>query len=232
MKIRIETPQIDERSFKYFDVTACAFVAVYLISQVSTVKLFAIGPFQFPGAIIIFPFAYIFGDILTEVYGYSKTRKIIWVGFFAATLMSIVLWIVQRLPPAPGWPNQQAYENLLGVVPRVALGSVIAYWAGEFANSYVLAKMKIRTAGRYLWTRTIGSTVVGQAVDSLVFISIVFVGTVPIETLMRIIASVYIFKVCYEVAATPLTYWIVNGLKRAEGVDVYDTTTRFNPFKF
>jgi hypothetical protein len=231
MSTRVEAHEIEQRSFRYFDIVSCAFIAVYLISQVSSAKLIALGPFQFPGAIVIFPFAYIFGDILTECYGYARTRRIIWLGFFAATLMAVVLWVVQELPPAPAWPNQAAYEVILGLVPRVVLGSVLAYWAGEFANSYVLAKMKVWTGGRHLWTRTIGSTVVGQAIDSIVFISIVFVGRIPLGAILRVIGSVYLFKVTYEAAATPLTYWIVNRIKHAEGIDVYDTKTNLSPFK-
>lgn len=218
-------------TFQYFDWIAYAFIAVYLTSMVSTSKLFAIGPFQFPGAIVVFPLSYLFGDILTEVYGYARTRKVIWAGFFAAILLSAVLWLVQQLPPAPGWSNQAAYDLILGVIPRVVVGSILAYWCGEFVNSYVMAKMKILTNGRFLWTRTIGSTVIGQAVDSLIFIVVAFWGTVPLLVIAKIIGSVYLFKVLYEVAATPFTYLIVNSLKRAEKVDVYDTHTNFSPFK-
>jgi hypothetical protein len=220
------------QELKYFDVVAALFVAVYLISQIASAKLFAIGPFAFPGAIVIFPVAYIFGDILTEVYGYERSRRIIWTGFFAAGLMSLVLSVVQRLPPAPGWGNQSDYERILGVVPRLVIGSIVAFWAGEFANSYVLAKMKVLTAGRMLWARTIGSTIIGQAIDSLVFAAIAFAGTIPFSLLVKISGSIYLFKVLYEVVATPITYVVVNHLKRAEGVDVYDRETNFSPFHF
>jgi uncharacterized integral membrane protein (TIGR00697 family) len=217
---------------KYFDLVAVSFVSVYLISQVSSTKLFAFGRFQFPGAIIIFPIAYIFGDILTEVYGYARTRRVIWMGFFSATLMALVLFIVQYLPPAPGWLLQNAYESILGIVPRVVLGSILGYWAGEFTNSFVLAKMKIWTKGRYLWTRTIGSTLFGQAVDSIIFISIAFTGVVPLKLVLTVSVSLWLFKVLYEVIATPVTYAIVRFLKRAEGIDVYDHKTNFSPFRY
>lgn len=217
---------------KYFDLVACLFVAVYIISQVSSAKLFSLGPFVFPGAIVIFPFAYIFGDILTEVYGYSRTRRVIWLGFITAALLAVVLAIVQYLPPAPNWNFQQGYEQILGVVPRIVLGSLLAYWAGEFVNSYVLAKMKLWTEGRMLWSRTIGSTVVGQLVDSIVFGTVAFAGSVPWPVIFSLVGSIYLFKVFYEALATPLTYLIVNYLKRAEGIDVYDRHTNFTPFRF
>lgn len=215
---------------KYFDVVSCMFVAIYLISQIASTKLFAVGPFAFPGAIVIFPLAYIFGDVLTEVYGFARTRKVIWVGFVAAILMSFVLMVVQYLPPAPSWQFQKSYEQILGFVPRVVIGSIAAFWAGEFVNSYVLAKMKVLTHGRMLWTRTIGSTVIGQAIDSIVFAIIAFAGTVPASVLISIVGSLYLFKVFYEILATPMTYFVVNLLKRAEGIDVYDHETDFSPF--
>jgi queuosine precursor transporter len=225
-------PSLPSPSPKHFDLVCSLFVAVYLISQVSSAKLFAIGPFQFPGGIIIFPIAYIFGDILTEVYGYNLARRSIWLGFCAALLMSAVLLIVQQLPAAPAWGNQRAYESILGFVPRITVASIAAYWMGEFANSYVLARMKILTRGRWLWTRTVGSTVVGQAVDSVVFGTVALTGVVPPQTLLTIILSIYLFKVAYEVVATPLTYIVVNHLKRIEGIDVFDYETKFSPFRF
>ena len=216
---------------RYFDVASTAFVAVYLISQVSSSKLFVLGGLQLPGAAVVFPLSYIFGDILTEVYGYARTRRVIWMGFGSAIVMAAVLWIVQALPPAPDWPNQAAYEAILGVVPRMVIGSITAYWAGEFTNSYVMARMKLLTGGRLLWTRTVGSTVVGQAVDSTVFILVAFAGRLPWDSMLQIAATLYLFKVAYEVAATPLTYLIVTSLKRAEGVDVFDRGTDFTPFR-
>jgi uncharacterized integral membrane protein (TIGR00697 family) len=157
---------------------------------------------------------------------------VIWAGFGAAVLMALVLWVVQALPPALGWRDQAAYEAILGVVPRLVLGSIVAYWAGEFTNSYVMAKMKVLTGGRYLWTRTVGSTVVGQAVDSAVFITVAFAGRLPWGALLQIASTLYLFKVAYEIAATPLTYAVVKWLKRVEQVDVFDQSTDFTPFRF
>lgn len=228
-----EVHKLPEENFpKYFDIVACVFVAVYIISQVSSAKLFSLGPFVFPGAIVIFPFAYIFGDVLTEVYGYARTRRVIWIGFITAALLAVVLAIVQILPSAPSWTFQTEYEAILGVVPRVVLGSLLAYWAGEFVNSFVLAKMKIWTGGRMLWSRTIGSTVVGQLVDSAVFGVVAFAGVIPWSVIVTLVGSIYLFKVLYEVVVTPLTYVIVNWLKKAEGIDVFDKNTDFTPFKF
>jgi queuosine precursor transporter len=217
---------------RYFAVISSLFVAVYLVSQVASTKLIALGPLQVPGAIVIFPIAYIFGDILTEVYGYARTRRTIWAGFISAIFLSVVLWIVQILPPAPSWTKQDAYEAILGFVPRIVLGSILAYWAGEFANSYVLARMKVWTQGRMLWSRTIGSTIVGQGIDSFVFAAVAFGGTIPSAVLFRVMASLYLLKVMYEVLATPLTYAIVFALKRIEGIDVFDRSTDFNPFRY
>lgn len=217
---------------KYFDIVACLFVGVYIISQVASVKLVSIGPFVLPGAAILFPFAYIFGDILTEVYGYGRTRRVIWLGFFCAAMLTLVLWIVQILPAPPSWALQNSYDQLLGLVPRIVVGSLLAYWAGEFANSFIMAKMKIWSNGKRLWSRTIGSTVVGQAVDSVVFGTVAFAGLMPWSVILTLVGSIYLFKVLYEIIATPLTYFIVNRLKRAEGIDVYDNGTNFSPFKF
>lgn len=221
-----------DRAPRYFDVVLAGFVAIFLISQVSSTKLVQIGPFQGPGAIILFPVSYIFGDILTEVYGFNRARRAIWTGFLSAVLMSAVLAAIQYMPPAPDWPLQRAYEQILGFVPRIVAGSIIAFWAGEFANSFVLAKMKLLTRGRHLWSRTIGSTVVGQFVDTGVFVAFAFWGTVPMAVLAQIIVSLYVTKVLYEVVATPLTYVAVNSLKRIEGIDIYDESTKFTPFKF
>jgi queuosine precursor transporter len=217
---------------KYFDIVSSLFVGVYIISQVASAKLFTVGSFIFPGAIIVFPIAYIFGDILTEVYGYERTRRVIWVGFISAILLALVLLAVQFLPAAPNWEFQQAYEQILGFVPRVVLGSLLAYWAGEFANSFVMAKMKVWSNGEKLWARTIGSTVVGQFVDSIVFGVVAFAGVIPWSVILILVGSIYLFKVLYEIVATPLTYFIVKRLKQAEGIDVYDRQTNFSPFRF
>ena len=207
------------------------FVAVLLISNVASTKIMRLGPFTFDGGTILFPVSYIFGDILTEVYGYRRSRRVIWTGFFCTGLMAAVLAIVGALPPAKGWENQSAYRTILGQTPRIVLGSLIAYFAGEFGNSYTLAKMKIWTGGRWLWTRTIGSTLVGEGVDTLLFVMIAFAGTMPGALLGSIIISNYVFKVGVEAVMTPVTYRVASFLKRVEHEDVYDVGTDFNPFK-
>ena len=220
-----------ELGYKYLDLITALFVAVLLTSNIASSKILDLGPFTFDGGTILFPVSYIFGDILTEVYGYRRSRRVIWVGFACAGLMAAVLALVGALPPAEGWENQEAYEAILGTTPRIVLGSLIAYFAGEFSNSYTLAKMKILTRGRWLWTRTIGSTLVGEGVDTVAFVSIAFAGTLPWSLFQSIIISNYLFKVGMEAVMTPVTYKIINFLKRAENVDVYDTDTDFNPFR-
>jgi uncharacterized integral membrane protein (TIGR00697 family) len=221
---------MDRRQFRYYDLLVHAFVAILLISNLVGAKICAIGPFRIGGAQILFPITYIFGDIFTEVYGYGASRRAIWIAFGASALLSLIGVIIVWLPPAPDWPNQGAFETVFYQVPRMIVASLIAFWAGEFSNAYVLAKMKLLTTGRYLWTRTIGSTAVGQLVDSLVFMTLAFGGVVPLFTIANLIFSAYIGKVIYEAAATPVTYLVVNKLKRAEGVDVFDYQTKFNPF--
>ena len=221
-----------KESFKYYSIISTLFVVTLMISNVVATKLFSLGPLIFTGGILIFPITYIFGDILTEVYGYSRSRKIIWTGFFALIFMSFIFWIVGLLPPAPTWQNQDAYLSILGFVPRIVLASIIGYWAGEFANSFVLAKMKLLTKGRHLWTRTISSTIVGEGVDTTLFVLIGFYGVISGSILLMAILSGYIFKVAYEVVATPVTYKIVGFLKKAEGIDHYDYSTKFSPFYF
>ena len=216
---------------KYFTIIASIFVSILVISNTIATKLFSLGPFIFTGAIFVFPISYIFGDILTEVYGYSKSRIIIWTGFFCLLFMSVIYWIVGLLPPAPGWNNQEAYQLILGVVPRIVFASFIGYWAGEFSNSFILAKIKIITKGKYLWVRTISSTIVGEGVDTALFISIAFFGILPNNILLIVGLSGYGFKVLFEIIATPITYAVVNFLKKKEGLDYYDYNTNFNPFK-
>jgi len=232
MNITKPTSINSDRQPKYFDIVAVAFVSVYLITQVSSTKIAAFGPFQFPGAIILFPFSYIFGDVLTEVYGYARTRRVIWMGFIAAVLLAVVLMIVEYLPPAPGWQDQSAYTTILGFVPRIVLGSIFGYWVGEFGNSFVMSRLKVITKGRHLWMRTISSTVVGQALDTLVFVTIAFGGRFPIGLIVSMSISAYLFKVAYETIATPLTYIFVNFLKRREGIDVFDDNENYTPFRF
>ncbi|MFN2291328.1 MAG: queuosine precursor transporter [Anaerolineae bacterium] len=217
--------------YRYFDLIMALFVSVLIISNVASSKIVDLGPFTFDGGTLLFPISYIFGDILTEVYGYRRSRRVIWAGFAAAALMAGVLALVGALPPAEGWENQEAYEAILGTTPRIVLGSLIAYFAGEFSNSYVMAKMKIWSRGRWLWTRTIGSTLVGEGVDTLLFVLIAFGGALPWPLLWSILVSNYVFKVGLEAVMTPVTYRITGFLKRSENEDVYDVGTDFNPFK-
>ena len=219
-----------KESLKYFSILSTIFVATIMISNTVATKLFSIGPLIFTGGGLIFPITYIFGDVLTEVYGYARSRKIIWTGFVALLLMSLIYWIVGLLPPAPGWPNQEAYTSVLGLVPRIVFASIIGYLAGSFANSFVMAKLKLKTKGKHLWMRTIGSTVVGEGIDTTLFVLIAFWGIISGGILILAILSGYVFKVAYEVVATPITYRIVGFLKKKERIDVYDANTKFNPF--
>ena len=228
--MRSFTTEYPER-FRYYDILVSAFVAVLLISNIVAPKLVDLGPFRFSGAQLLFPVTYIFGDIFTEVYGYAGSRRAIWNGFFASALMTAIAMIIVALPPSPGWPHQDAYATVLGFLPRLVIASLIAFWAGEFVNSYVMAKMKLMTAGRHLWLRTVVSTAAGQLVDTVLVMVIAFAGIMSNEDLWRVILSGYVGKVLYEAAATPLTYLVVNGLKRAEGVDILDRGTDFNPFR-
>jgi len=218
------------REPKYYDLFTGLFVAILLISEITSTKLVHIWFFQTAGAIILFPISYIMSDILTEVYGYARARRVMWIGFGSLILMSVVLILVGMMPSAPSWHNQQAYNLILGFVPRLSMASIIAYWAGGFANDFILAKMKIWTKGKMLWSRTIGSTVVGQAVDSFLFIGIAFYGILPTPVVLQIAVTQYCLKVAYETVATPITYFIVSQLKKKEGIDVYDYNTNFNPF--
>lgn len=218
------------KSFKYFDLLLGLFVAILLISNIASTKILTLWKFTFDGGTILFPLSYIFGDILTEVYGYKKSRRVIWTGFLAALLMSLVLYIVQILPPAADWPNQQAYESLIGFIPRIVLASLIAYFAGEFSNSYLLSRLKIKTNGRFLWLRTITSTLIGEGIDTMLFCIIAFYGTMPNSLLIAILLSNYIFKCSVEVLLTPVTYLMVGFLKRREHEDHYDHGISYNPF--
>jgi uncharacterized integral membrane protein (TIGR00697 family) len=219
-----------DKQYKYFDIIMALFVAVLLISNVASTKILALWKFDFDGGTLLFPLAYIFGDILTEVYGYRKSRRVIWTGFGCAFLMSAVLMIVGALKPSAGWENQAAYEAILGLTPRIVLASLVAYFAGEFSNSYVLAKMKILTRGRWLWMRTIGSTLVGEGLDTVLFILIAFWGVLPGGLLLAVFVSNYIFKCGVEILMTPVTYKVVGFLKGREHEDYYDYNTDFNPF--
>lgn len=217
-------------NWKYFNLISAVFVAILLISNTVGGKIISVCGLNLPGGIVVFPISYIFGDVLTEVYGYRASRRVIWTGLGCAIMMSLVYLLVEILPPASFWPHQEAYKAILGFAPRVTVASIIAYFCGEFCNSYVLAKMKIWTKGKYLWTRTISSTVVGEGVDTGIFCVIAFAGVFAPSAILSVIVSNYIIKVLYEVAATPITYKVVAYLKRTEGVDVYDHGTNFNPF--
>jgi len=219
-----------QRLYKYIDLVTAAFVAVLLISNIASTKALILGPFTFDGGTILFPLAYIFGDILTEVYGYARSRRVIWIGFFWLVVAALIFTIVDRLPPDPQWGLQDSFSKILGPIPQIVVASLIAYFAGEFSNSYILARMKVVTQGRWLWMRTIGSTLVGEAIDTVLFVLIAFSGVFERDLLLRILISNYIFKVGVEVLFTPVTYQIVRLLKRAEHEDYYDRDTNFNPF--
>ncbi|MFA5877599.1 MAG: queuosine precursor transporter [Candidatus Paceibacterota bacterium] len=219
-----------EKSYKYLTALSVFFVSVLLISNIASTKIVDFGWFTFDGGTLLFPLSYIFGDIMTEVYGYKKARNVIWLGFISAFVMSVVFMIVGALPPAADWGNQAAYDAILGLTPHIVLASLFAYFCGSFSNSFILAKMKILTKGKLLWTRTIGSTVVGELVDSTLFILIAFWGVLPGALLVTLIVSNYIFKTLVEVLFTPITYKVVSFLKKKEQEDYYDTTTNFNPF--
>ena len=222
---------VPKREFRYLDFLTSAFIVVLLISNLVAQKICAFGDFRISGAQLLFPITYIFGDIFTEVYGYSASRRAIWNGFLACGLLAAMGMVTVALPSAPEWPNQKAFETVFSFVPRIVIASLIAFLCGEFANSYVMAKMKLITQGKYLWTRTVGSTVVGQAVDTCLVMVIGFWGTLPVKTVITLIISGYIGKVIYEVLMTPVTYAVVNFLKRQEHVDTFDYATDFSPFR-
>jgi uncharacterized integral membrane protein (TIGR00697 family) len=228
---------MENKGFRWFHVVTALFVTSLIVSNIIAVKLISIGSLVLPAGVILFPVAYIIGDILTEVYGFAKARQVIWIGFFCNLLAVVAIWIAGRLTPPPFWAigvfespetAQQAYQAILGFTPRLLLASFLAYLVGEFLNSIILAKLKVRTKGRYLWLRTITSTIVGQGADSAVFITIAFWGIFPTNALGLAILSQWLFKVIFETLATPFTYLVVNALKRSEGVDYYDEDTEFS----
>ena len=217
--------------FRYLDALTTAFVVILLISNLVAQKLVRFGPVTTSGAMLLFPITYIFGDIFTEIYGYAASRRAIWLGFFGTALLYGISAIVIALPADPEFHNQAAFVTVFGILPRILVASLLAFWAGEFANSYTMARLKLLTSGRMLWTRTVGSTVVGQLVDTTLVVTITFAGIFSAGKLFQIIWQGYLLKVAYEVLATPLTYLVVNWLKRAEGVDTFDSHTNFNPFR-
>ncbi len=223
--------QAPVRAYRYYDLIMASFVSVLLCANLIGVqKVAQVGPFTFGAGNLFFPISYLFGDILTEVYGYARSRKVVWAGFGALAFASLMSAVVVHLPPAAGWHGQAVVEAAFGSTWRIAGSSLIGYFCGEFANSITLAKMKIVTSGRHLWSRTIGSTIVGEAVDSLVFYPLAFYGVWSDDLLLKVILTNYCVKVAWEVVATPLTYAVVRFLKRAEQEDYYDVGTNFTPF--
>jgi uncharacterized integral membrane protein (TIGR00697 family) len=235
---KIEASALHGRNLRYFDVVMAAFVVILLLSnvlgagKVAEVDLPIVGLWPFGAGILFFPLGYVIGDILTEVYGYARARRCIWVGTAALLFMAFMAWVVVALPPAPGWTGQAAYEQVFGQVPRIVMASIVAFWAGEFVNSIVLARMKVWTAGKHLWARTIGSTVAGQGVDSLIFYPLAFWGAAgwSNDLVITVLLTQWALKVAWEVILTPVTYAVVGALKRREGLDVFDERTNFTPF--
>lgn len=218
-------------SFKHYDLVLAAFVAVLLISNVSAVKLISFGPIITDGGAFLFPLAYIFGDLLTEVYGYKFARRAIWAGFGASLLAALTYLVVQTAPPAAeAWPYQESFENILGFVPRIVLASMAAYLVGQFINSYVLAELKIRTKGKKLWLRLLGSTAIGQFFDTLIFCFVAFGGILTGWDMLNYIAVGWVFKVGVEVLLLPVTYRVIAFFKKQEEVDTFDKNTDFSPF--
>ena len=230
---------LSQHRFKYYDFAMAAFVAILILSNlIGAAKLvqffewrvagFEIGVFG--AGILFFPLSYVLGDVLTEVYGYARARRVVWAGFAAVLFMSFMAYVVVAMPAAPGWEGQEAYEQVFGLTPRIVFASIIGFWAGEMTNAFVLARMKVWSGGKHLWQRTIGSTIVGQGVDSLLFYPIAFLGIWSTSQVITVLITNYVLKVLWEALLTPVTYRVVNALKRAEGVDVYDKDTNFSPF--
>jgi hypothetical protein len=219
------------RSYRYYDLVMAAFVTVLLCANlIGASKVAQLGGFAFGAGVLFFPLSYIFGDVLTEVYGYARARKVVWAGFAAMGFASLMSAVVLAFPPAPGWPHQAAFQTVFGNTPRIVLASLVAYFCGEFTNSYVLARLKVRTEGRFLWLRTIGSTIAGEGVDSLIFYPLAFLGVWSNDLVVRVMLTNYAVKVGWEAAITPVTYRVVGFLKRAEDEDYYDRDTDFTPF--
>ena len=227
-----------QRQYRYYEFVMAAFVTILICSnligpaKICQIDLPLLGQLTFGAGVLFFPISYVFGDVLTEVYGYAKARRVIWAGFAGLAFASVMATVVVALPPAPFWNNQAAYEIAFGTTWRIALASMFAYFCGEFVNSFILARMKIWTEGRHLWTRTIGSTIFGEAVDSALFYPLAFYGSgiIPDDKLPQVMLAQFLLKVGVEVLFTPLTYKVVKALKRAEGEDYYDRQTDFNPF--
>jgi uncharacterized integral membrane protein (TIGR00697 family) len=221
----------DHRQYKYYDLVMATFVTVLICSNIiGAAKVSTVYGFTFGAGVLFFPISYIFNDVLTEVYGYAKARKVVWAGFGALIFASLMSFVVLALPPAADWAGQGAYQSVFGQTPRIVIASMAAFFVGELSNSYVLAKMKIRTKGRFLWLRTIGSTIIGEGVDSVVFYPVAFFGVWSNSLLIEVLISNYLIKVGWEALVTPVTYKVVAFLKRAESEDYYDHGTDFTPF--
>lgn len=237
--VKVEAEALGGRRLRYFDFVMVAFVTILLLSnvlgagKVAVVNLPGIGDWPFGAGILFFPLSYVIGDVLTEVYGYARARRCIWAGTAALLFMAFMAMVVVALPPARDWTGQPAYEQVFGQVPRIVFASILAFWAGEFANSLVLAKMKVWTQGKHLWTRTIGSTIIGQGVDSLIFYPLAFWGAQgwTSDLVVKVLITQWVLKVSWEAVLTPVTYLVVGFLKHREGVDVYDERTDFTPFR-
>lgn len=233
----IEAHAIEGRRLRYYDYCMAAFAIILVCSnligaaKVAAFDVPGLGLVTFGAGILFFPLSYVLGDVLTEVYGYARARRVVWVGFAAAVFAAGMAAFVVAVPPAPGWEGQEALAAVLGQAPRIFAASIAAFWAGEFANAFVLARMKVWTKGRFLWTRTIGSTVVGQGVDSLVFYPLAFLGVWPTHLVLTVLFTNYLMKVAWEALLTPVTYKVVGFMKRHEGLDVYDLDTDFTPFR-
>lgn len=233
----VDADALHGRPLRHYDVAMAAFAVILICSNLigaakpAQVDLPLWGTLTFGAGILFFPLSYVLGDVLTEVYGFARARRVVWVGFGASIFAAAMSWVVVSLPPAPGYEGQAALAAVFGQVPRIFIASIFAFWAGEMANAFVLARMKVLTGGKHLWTRTIGSTVVGQGVDSLIFYPLAFWGIWENSLVLQVLATNYALKVAWEVILTPITYRVVAWFKRAEGLDVFDTRTDFTPFK-
>jgi uncharacterized integral membrane protein (TIGR00697 family) len=233
----VEAGELSGRRLRYYDYCMAAFAVLLICSnligagKVASVNLPVVGAVAFGAGILFFPLSYVLGDVLTEVYGYARARRVVWVGFAASVFAAGMAAVVVAMPPATDWTGQEALAAVMGQAPRIFAASIMAFWAGEFANAFVLARMKVWTEGRHLWTRTIGSTVVGQGVDSLIFYPLAFLGVWETKLVLTVMVTNYLMKVLWEVLLTPVTYKVVAFMKRSEGLDVFDVETDFTPFK-
>jgi queuosine precursor transporter len=235
--VAVEADALAGRQLRYYDFAMAAFAVILICSnligagKVAQLSVPVLGNVTFGAGILFFPLGYVLGDVMTEVYGFARARRVVWVGFAASVFAAGMAFVVVTLPPSPDWTGQAALAAVFGQVPRIFLASILAFWAGEMANAFVLARMKVWTEGKYLWTRTIGSTVVGQGVDSLIFYPLAFLGVWKTSLVITVLVTNYLLKVLWEVVLTPVTYQVVGYFKRAEGLDVFDTKTDFTPFK-